>query len=287
MSMDTTQTDQDVLYEVQDRIATITLNRPERLNAWTRPMGEAMRDAVRRAALDDQVRVILLTGAGRGFCAGADMELLQAVGSVSQQDRAREAGVGGQVEPMPNPSGIDIAALYNQRFGYLVACPKPVIAAINGACAGLGLVIALYCDLRFASAQAKFTTAFSQRGLIAEHGMSWLLPRLIGNANALDLMFSARKFDGEEAQRLGLVNRAFAPEALMPETLAYARALADTVSPRSMAVMKAQVYGAALQDFDSALAIADDQMVQCFPSEDFREGVAHFLEKRPPRFTGR
>jgi enoyl-CoA hydratase/carnithine racemase len=287
MTTPATKTADDVLYSVQDRIATITLNRPERLNAWTRPMGDQMREAVRRAALDDDVRVIILTGAGRGFCAGADMELLQTVGSASQADRAGEAGVGGQAQPMPDPSGIDVAALYNQRFAYLIACPKPVIAAINGACAGLGLVIALYCDLRFASAQAKFTTAFAQRGLIAEHGMSWLLPRLVGSANALDLMFSARKFDGDEALRLGLVNRAFAADALMAETIAYARTLADTVSPRSLAVMKAQAHAAALQDFDTALAIADEQMVRCFPTEDFREGVAHFLEKRAARFTGR
>lgn len=278
---------EDILYTVQDQIALITLNRPERLNAWTHAMGSSVRRAFDAAAQDDKVRVIVLTGAGRGFCAGADMGMLQAIGGQPQGDSARKAKMDEEHAPMPNPSGIDVASHYHQRYGYMMATPKPVIAAINGACAGLGLVVSLYCDIRFASTEARFTTAFAQRGLIAEHGISWLLPRLVGTANALDLLLSARKFDGEEAARLGLVNRAFSPDTLMEQTIAYARALADTVSPRSMAIMKAQVHAAPFQDFDSALALADTQMVQSFPSEDFREGVAHFVEKRSPRFTGR
>jgi len=278
---------EDVLYEVRDRIAVVTLNRPERLNAWTSAMNGSVRAAIGAAAEDSGVRAIVLTGAGRGFCAGADMGLLQDIGGESGEARARRARAENPQGELPNPSGIDVASHYRQRYGFFFATPKPIIAAINGPCAGLGLVVSLYCDLRFAARDAKFTTSFAQRGLIAEHGVSWLLPRLVGSAHALDLLLSARKFDGVEAERIGLVNRAFPAESLMDETMAYARALADTVSPRSMAVMKAQLWASPFQDFNTAIALADAEMAKSFGTEDFREGVAHFVEKRAPRFTGR
>jgi len=279
---------EDLLYDASDRVALITLNRPDRLNAWTGAMTASMRRAIGDAVADPGVRVIVVTGAGRGFCAGADMNLLQDLGEQPKGERVdRTHSDDAQAAAMPNPSGIDVASLYRQRYGYFLAAPKPIIAAINGPCAGLGLVVALYCDLRFASADAKFTTAFAQRGLIAEHGISWLLPRLVGSARALDLLLSARKFDGAEAERLGLVNRSFPAEALIGETMTYARALADTVSPRSTAMMKAQIHASPFQDFNTAIGIADRLMVESFASEDFREGVAHYVEKRAPRFSGR
>jgi enoyl-CoA hydratase/carnithine racemase len=278
---------EDVLYEVRDRIAVVTLNRPDRLNAWTSAMNGSVRAAIGAAAEDSGVRAIVLTGAGRGFCAGADMGLLQDIGGESGEARARRARAENPQGELPNPSGIDVASHYRQRYGFFFATPKPIFAAINGPCAGLGLVVSLYCDLRFAARDAKFTTSFAQRGLIAEHGVSWLLPRLVGSAHALDLLLSARKFDGVEAERIGLVNRAFPGESLMDETMAYARALADTVSPRSMAVMKAQLWASPFQDFNTAIALADAEMAKSFGTEDFREGVAHFVEKRAPRFTGR
>jgi enoyl-CoA hydratase/carnithine racemase len=283
-----TSTYEDILYQVSDRVALVTLNRPDRLNAWTPAMTASVRRAIGDAVSDPEVRVIVLTGAGRGFCAGADMSLLQDIGAQARgpgPERTRNSDAQGA--PMPSPSGIDVASLYRQRYGYFLAAPKPIIAAINGPCAGLGLVVSLYCDLRFASVDAKFTTAFAQRGLIAEHGISWLLPRLVGTANALDLLLSARRFDGAQAERMGLVNRAFPAEALMPETMAYARMLADTVSPRSMAMMKAQLHASPFQDFNTALTVADRLMAESFATEDFREGVAHYVEKRAPHFTGR
>ena len=274
---------EDLLLEVKDRIAMVTLNRPEKLNAWTPAMAASLKRAVAACATDDAVRVIVVTGAGRGFCAGADMNLLQ---KIQTGERRSETQTEEIALPAARP-GLDVSKQYGGRFGYLFSVPKPVIAAINGPCAGLGFVLPLYCDLRFASTEARFTTAFAQRGLIAEHGVSWLLPRLVGSARALDLLLSARKFDGTEAERIGLVQQAFAQEKLMQQVLAYARNLADTVSPRSMAVMKAQVWAAELQDFNRALEIANEEMTKSFACEDFREGVAHFVEKRAPRFRGR
>ena len=164
---------------------------------------------------------------------------------------------------------------------------KPIIAALNGPAAGLGLVIALYADVRFAGSEAKFTTSFAQRGLIAEHGVSWLLPRLVGPAHALDLLLSARKFGAAEAEKIGLVNKVFAQATFMDEVMAYARTMAETVSPRSTAVIKAQIWKSPYQEFSQALAVADAEMKKSFASEDFKEGVAHYVEKRAPAFKGR
>ncbi len=275
---------EDVLYEVRDRVAIVTLNRPESLNAFTAAMGRGLQQAVAAAIADESVRVIVLTGAGRGFCAGADMKLLQQI----KPDAKSGPSTGGAPPPAPaRGPGPDVSAHYGGRFGYLLQAPKPVIAAINGPAAGLGFVLALYADIRFVASEAKLTTSFAQRGLIAEHGISWLLPRLVGPAHSLDLLLSARKFDAREAERLGLVNKVFAQAGFLDEVLAYARALADTVSPRSMAVIKAQIWKSPFQDFNAALAVADAEMQKSFGSEDFREGVAHYVEKRAPKFTGR
>jgi len=279
---------QDVLYEVRDRIAVVRLNRPEHLNAFTAAMEQGLRQAIKAAVANESVRVIVLSGAGRGFCAGADMKLLQEVNADAPVGN-EQPDVGVQ-EPSAVASGLgpDVSRHYGGRFfGYLLQVPKPIIAALNGPAAGLGLVLALYADIRFASSGAKFTTSFAQRGLIAEHGISWLLPRLVGPAHSLDLLLSARKIGAIEAERIGLVNRAFAQETFMDEVMAYARALADTVSPRSMAVIKAQVWKSPFQDFASALVMADSEMRQSYDCEDFREGVTSYLEKRPPAFTGR
>jgi len=280
------QTYEDVLYEVQDRIAVIRLNRPESLNAFTAAMGKGLRNAVGAAVADPEVRVIVLTGAGRGFCAGADMKLLQGIqgGTTATGSRREDADAGAP--DFSSDLGPDVSAHYGGRFGYLLKAKKPIVAALNGPAAGLGFVIALYADLRFAGSEAVFTTSFGQRGLIAEHGCSWLLPRLVGPANALDLLLSARKIGAAEAERIGLVNKVFAQATFMEEVLAYARVLADKVSPRSMAVMKAQVWKSPFQDFGTALAVADSEMLASFKSEDFREGVAHYVEKRAPRFKG-
>ena len=276
----------DILYAAQDRIGVITLNRPDKLNAWTAAMQSSIKRAIVDAAMDDNVCVIVITGAGRGFCAGADMGNLQKI-ETGKWDERELARADNDVKLEPSTLGPDVSGHYAGRFGYLMSVRKPIIAAINGPCAGIGLVFTLYCDLRFASSEAKFTTAFAQRGLIAEHGISWLLPRLIGTAHALDLLFSARKFGTDEAQRVGLVNRAYAHEHFMANVMEYARTLADTVSPRAMAVMKAQVWKSLFQDLNEAIAVGDIEMQKSFATADFKEGVAHFVEKRVAKFTGR
>lgn len=272
----------EIIYEVRDRIAKIVFNRPDKLNAITRAMQIELREKVARAAADPEVRVIVLTGAGRGFCAGADMNLLSGISSGS--GAKDEAAVVAEPPQVSNPFGPSLKGLYEGNFTYLLECPKPIVAAINGPAAGLGLVLALYADVRLAAASARFTTSFSQRGLIAEHGSSWLLPRLVGHANALDLLMTSRKFDAAEALRIGLVNQVHDDAEFEAATSNYARTLADTVSPHSLAVMKAQVYAALTQGFPEAMSIADAAMLQSFTRDDFKEGVAHFVEKRPARF---
>ncbi len=276
----------DILYSVKDRIATITLNRPDRLNAYTDRLAQSIRLAMADAARDTNVRVIVLTGAGRGFCAGADMDLLQGVASAGGERQAsRGAGdVGNAFESQFGPN-LDSEFADMRRFGYFMRTKKPILAAINGPAAGIGLIMALYADMRFVSDKAVLTTSFAQRGLIAEHGISWLLPRLVGAANALDLLLSARKISPQEAKEIGLVNKVFPAESFMENVMAYAHLLADTVSPRSMAVMKAQIWKSYFQTFGEALEVADAEMPPSFQWPDFKEGVSHFLEKRTPKFS--
>ena len=272
-----------VQYEVSDHIATVKLNRPNRLNAITSQMESDLLDAMRTADLDNDVRVIMLTGAGKGFCAGADLELLQ---TVTETDWATADKVAIREQLLPERDFEDARPDFNKTWSYFPAIRKPIIGAINGAAVGLGFVLQLYCDIRIASDQARFGTAFSQRGLVAEHGSSWLLPRLIGISNALDMLYSARLVKADEALRMGLVSRVVPHDDLMSTVREYAALLATTVSPRSLRVIKQQVYNALFTNLSDAVESANDEMLLSFESDDFGEGVAHFMEKRPPQFTG-
>ena len=282
---------EQILYEVQDHIATVTLNRPERLNAWTPVMEREVRAAMTEATADEAVRVIILTGAGRGFCSGADMSgLNQASQSASKSSSLAERLATTRAEAYasgPIKGGLDLPQAFSYRHAYFPTVPKPIIAALNGPTAGIGLVVSLYADLRFASHTAIFTTAFARRGLVAEHGIDWILPRLVGLPNALDLLLSARKIKADEALQMGLVNKIFPQESFMQEVRAYALELARQVSPRSMRVMKNQIFRAQNLDFGSALHVSIADVVESLHSEDFKEGVAHFVEKRAPNFPGR
>jgi len=253
-----------VLRDIADGVAVLTFNRPDRLNAWTAEMQKLYFDLLDDCAARGDVRVIVVTGAGRGFCAGADMQNLEAL-------------AGGDV-------GATSAGHDPRPVTYALSIPKPVIAAINGPCAGLGLVHAVMCDMRFAAAGAKLTTAFARRGLVAEHGLSWMLPRLVGPARALDLLLSGRVVLGGEAAELGLVNRAVPDGEALSETLAYARMLASECSPASMARMKAQVYSDYERTLAESLEEANRLMGLSFEHPDFAEGVKSFVERRSPEF---
>jgi enoyl-CoA hydratase/carnithine racemase len=264
----------ELLYKVEDRVATITLNRPDRLNAWTTVMSGELREALGKADADDGVRAIVLTGAGRGFCAGADMARLSAAA-------AGKSTLG--VPPMPTEG---MEANFAQRLSYILAVKKPIIAAINGPAAGIGVVLTCYCDIRYMAASAKLTTSFARRGLIAEHGIAWLLPRLIGPMNALDLLYSARTVEAEEAGAMGLV-RVLPAEGFAAAVQARAAEIANLSSPRSTRIIKKLVYEAMFQSLAEATVIANREQEICRDTDDFREGVAHFVEKRKPNFTGR
>lgn len=269
---------EQILYEVHDGVAVVTLNRPDRLNAWTGVMHQEVKAAMRAASDDAAVRVIVLTGAGRGFCAGADFDGLQSIQAGESRGSASAADA---------PFDPAAPADFQRTYTYFPSVPKPIIAAINGACAGIGMVLTLYADMRFGSDAAVFTTAFSRRGLIAEHGASWLLPRLVGIANAADLLYSARRVGAVEAKEMGLINRLIPHGVFMDEVMAYARMLASEVSPRSLREMKREIWNAQFQGLGEAVDAANGDMAASFASEDFKEGVAHYLEKRAPHFTGR
>lgn len=273
--MGISKTYKEIILVVENGVAVVTLNRPDRLNAWTPTMGEEIRNALLEARDSDDVRAIVLTGAGRGFCAGADMQSLSQLSGTGTSERR-------SFTPIDPAGRID----FQHPMTWFPAIDKPIIAAVNGPAAGLGLAMLLFCDLRFAADSASFVTAFSKRGLIAEHGTSWILSRLVGHSRALDLMFSSRKVDAHEAFRIGLVDQVAGEAGVLSEALAYAANLAENVSPRSTRIMKRQLWDALFVDLAASMKDADREMALSLKSEDFKEGVAHFLEKRSPRFSG-
>ncbi len=252
-----------VLRSDEGGVCTLTLNNPERRNAWNMSMEESYFSLLDDADADPAIRAIVVTGAGGSFCPGLDTSALQT------------AAKGGK---------LNLARRRPQTYALRIR--KPMIAAINGACAGIGLMQALTCDVRFAARGAKFSTAYARRGLPAEYGSSWLLPRLIGVERALDLLLSARVFAAEEAKDLGLVSRLCDPDRVLSEAQSYAGDLAANCSPRSMAAIRRQVYGDLSRDFSGSMVHTLATMQEFAGNDDFAEGVASFLEKRPPQFEG-
>lgn len=254
-----------VLYEVgDDHVCTLTLHNPERRNAWNPDMERQYFEALDRAAADTEVRAIVLTGAGTSFCPGLD-------------SRRLEQAVG--------PVGLRLEGRRSQH--YALTIPKPMIAAINGPCAGIGLVQALVCDVRFMARGARLSTAYAKLGVPAEYGLSWLMPRLIGVEWTLDLLMSARRVDGEEAQRIGLVTRVCDDATVLAEAQAYARRLATGSSPRAMAAIRRQVWGDAGRGYQEANEVWLEAMVRLNRPDnpDFAEGVTALVERRDPHFA--
>ena len=265
-------------YDIEDGIATLTLNRPQRLNSWTGRMHTEYRWILDQAERDGEVRVIVVTGEGRGFCSGADTAALE--GHVE-----RGGYDPGTPAELARP-GYGVRPEFDANFAFQFGMSKPVIAAINGPAAGVGLVMACYADLRFAAKGAKLTTAHGKLNLPAEFGLSWLLPRLIGLTRANELLLSSRIFLTDEAYELGLLNALLEPGELMPYTYDYARRLAGTVSPGSLRETKRQIYTDLHRDVGSAVRDADALLEQMTTEADYREAVSAFMEKRPPKWSG-
>jgi len=270
---------EEIIYEVADPVATVTINRPERLNALTARTQVEIKHAMIAAERDERAVGIILTGAGRAFSAGADMRSLAEIAerrAVDQDDTLAHLEAESR--------GREVDPEFRITWSFIPSLKKPVIAAVNGPCAGMSTAIATMCDLRFASDSAVFTTSFSQRGLVAEHGLSWILPRLIGPAKALDLLWSARRVDAQEAERLGLVDRVVPGDELLPTTRGYIEDLARNSSPASIMIMKRQVYLHLMKPLHEAMEDTNRLMAESLTRDDFREGVASFVEKRAPAF---
>jgi enoyl-CoA hydratase/carnithine racemase len=269
----------EILYEVDGPVATITINRPETLNALTDLTQAEIRHALDASERNPEVIGTVLTGAGRGFCSGVDMNALGAMSAagriLSERHEHLKADPG-------NPEG---DANYKGSPAYFLGLRKPLIAAVNGACAGLGFSYATFCDMRFMDRGARIVSAFAPRGLIAEHGTSWMLPRLVGPSNALDIFWSSRRIEAEEAYRMGWANRLCEPGAAAKDAQAYLRGIAGTSAPISLMMMKTQVWRHLNAELGPAAAETSRWIDESLARDDFKEGVASFVEKRPPRFA--
>ena len=263
-------------YDVDGHVATLTLSRPHRRNAWVGRMTTEFRWLLQEAEQDPTVRVLILTGDGDDFCVGADFRALEDVVERGRYD----PGTG----PDLAKPGYGVAPQFDQPFAHMMALETPIIAAINGAVAGIGFVAMCYCDLRFAARGARLTAAHGPLGLPPEGGLSWLLPRMIGITRANDLLLSSRKFLAEETEGWGLFNEILEPGGLMPHVREYAEFLATTVAPSSLKAAKRQIYMDQHRDVGEAVLDAGRRVVAMMGESDYREGVAAIMDNRPPRW---
>jgi 2-(1,2-epoxy-1,2-dihydrophenyl)acetyl-CoA isomerase len=259
-----------LLYEIKDGVATLTLNRPERLNALGDTLRDDLHDAILRSSDNPDVRVMVITGSGKGFCAGGDVKAMN------------EAKEGKRERPLIEK----IAPGRDRTLLAMRDAPQPIIAAINGAAAGAGMNLALGCDIRVASTAAKFSQAFVKRGLHPDWGGTYFLPRVVGMARAAEMIFTGEVIDAAEALRLGIVSRVVAPEELLPTVSELARKIAEG-PPVAIRLAKHSLYANADRDLKSALEGETAAQNLCFETEDAREGIRAFIEKRAPVFRGR
>jgi len=285
-------TEPPVLYECKDGVALLTLNRPGNMNTWTDEMSNAWLDAYDRAAADPECRVIVITGNGRAWCAGADVTRLPGSRKSSgQQGPPGKQQQQQQPQPQPQPppasdprkTGVLLDSK-GRDTAHALVIPKPIIACIQGGVAGGGFSQMMNCDIRFAAKGVTFTTAFSRRGLIAEMGVSRTLPNVVGMGVAMDIILSGRKFDSDEALRLGIVQRVFPKEELLQATLDYARDMAKNVPPSSLAVLKQQLLRHYAMPLDQVILESNRLMLESFRHAEHKEGVRSYLEKRAPTF---
>lgn len=271
----------EIIYEKSDRIATVTFNRPAKLNSWTPKMGAETRTALLDAERDPNVGAIIMTGAGRAYCSGADM------GALSDISAGRASATGGNAAAAQDEWLAQQRIDYRNQYSYLLALSKPVIGAINGACVGLGFTTCLYQDIRIASETARMGLIFVQRGLAIEHGSSWMLPRIVGVARAVEMAVTGRLVDAQEALAMGLVNRVVPADKLMETAREVAGHIANKCSPLGVAHAKKLVYKHLFTDLATAIRDDDESMTAMTKSDDFKEGVKAFLEKRPARYQGK
>jgi len=264
-----------------DGVATVRFNRPGRGNSWTSRMNAEYRHIMATLDGDPAVKVIVLTGAGKQFCVGADFKALD---HYTEDDKDYVASV--RADDFARP-GHGVRKEFDHELVWHWGLKKPVIAAINGACAGIAVAIVGFCDLRYAVAGAKLTTAAARLGLPAEYGMAWLLPRLMGMTHAADVLITGRIFLAEEAKHMGLLNDVFGPDEFEARVSAIARSIALTVSPQAALTTKRQLY-AELMASDVGECIEDSKRLigELMRGDDYKEGVAALQERRPARFKG-
>jgi len=264
------------LFEAKGPVATVTLCRPHRHNAWTGRMHTELRYLLEKAETNPEIRTVVITGMGKDFCVGADSQALEGHIEKGGYDSGTDA-------ELANP-GYGVAPQFDQNFAFMFGLNVTTIAAVNGAAAGVGLVLACYCDLRFAANNAKLTTAHGPLGLPAEFGLSWLLPRLIGLTRANDLLLSSRVLLASETDGWGLFNDLLEPEDLLPRVHAYARNLATRVAPSAQRMTKRQIYLDQHQDVGSAISHSEELLETAMTDPDYREGVKALIEGRAPRW---
>lgn len=266
-----------VLSDFADGVMTLTLNRPERRNAWNADMETSLRAALVAATDNPAVRVIVLTGAGKAFCAGADMSMLGKLqgSSAAPPDKGQHAAI----DPWP-----DCRAEFRGKFAMPAAVPKPVIAAVNGHAIAVGCLLTLFCDIRFAAADAIFSAPFARMGLVAEKGIDWALAGLVGHGRAAEILLSGRRVDAVEAERIGLITGMFSADTLAASVQAYAAEMAATISPRSAAVIKRQLQGLRFDSPSRVFSRAEEALGASLNSPDFQETMTAMREKRSPRF---